>query len=711
MKRLLLLLALVFPAFAARTTVTGTLQLANGNFCSGTLSISNPPFTNSDGFFAGGTFTTPINATNGSFSVSLEPGPYYTVTYVTAPSGCAPPVEFWSVPTSGTPVDVSAVRSVAPPPPLPNTIPLTYITQSGATTGQCATWNGTNWAPAACSATSGTVTSVGLVGTTNQITVTGASPITGTGTWTLSLPSSLVLPSATTGTTQSPSDNSTKIATTAYVDNAAGCPTCVTAASTLTNAAIMAGSGSRGAQTPSATATLSGGGNISTPGTIAVGVGSGNAGAIELTQGSAPSLGSTSVILYAPASVTSYALVAPAAAATGVLHATNAANIDTLSISSVVSADLNLTTTTCTNQFLTAIGATGLGTCTTDTLASAQHANQGTTTTLLHGNAAGNPSWAAVSLTADVSGTLPQGNGGTGITSLGTGVATALGTAVSGTGAICLASGSACSGGATNITVGSSTITSGTDKRILYDNAGVLGEYTIEGNSTTVQMFTGSAPATNDCAKFDVNHNITGAGAACASGVTTNSPLSGTTTLSCTTCVVASSPGVGIAHFAGSTQTVTSSLIVASDITSATITGTQIASSVALAGSPTTTTQTALDASTKIATTAYVDRCGGAAGTAFFSPKAGNISGLTTCGVITGVTYTSTGIYSVTLTSPPTNQFIAIGHNYDGTGVVDCSIDGSATSIPNPYVIECWRLTGTAANVNVGFVTVAVFGY
>lgn len=71
--------------------------------------------------------------------------------------------------------------------------------------------------------------------------------------------------------------------------------------------------------------------------------------------------------------------------------------------------------------------------------------------------------------------------------------------------------------------------------------------------------------------------------------------------------VVASSPGAGIAHFAGSTQTVTSSAIVAADITSATITGTQIASSLALAGSPTTTTQSAKDNSTKIATTAYVD--------------------------------------------------------------------------------------------------------
>lgn len=39
----------------------------------------------------------------------------------------------------------------------------------------------------------------------------------------------------------------------------------------------------------------------------------------------------------------------------------------------------------------------------------------GTTTTLLHGNAAGAPTFGAVSLTADVSGILPTANGGTGI--------------------------------------------------------------------------------------------------------------------------------------------------------------------------------------------------------------------------------------------------------------------------------------------------------
>ena len=41
--------------------------------------------------------------------------------------------------------------------------------------------------------------------------------------------------------------------------------------------------------------------------------------------------------------------------------------------------------------------------------------------------------------------------------------------------------------------------------------------------------------------------------------------------------MAASSPGAGIAHFAGSTQTVTSSLIVAADITSGTVTATQLA--------------------------------------------------------------------------------------------------------------------------------------
>lgn len=62
----------------------------------------------------------------------------------------------------------------------------------------------------------------------------------------------------------------------------------------------------------------------------------------------------------------------------------------------VTSSHLNITSTSCTNQYLNAISATGVGTCVTITLASASFANQGTTTTVLHGNAAGNPSFGAV---------------------------------------------------------------------------------------------------------------------------------------------------------------------------------------------------------------------------------------------------------------------------------------------------------------------------
>lgn len=62
------------------------------------------------------------------------------------------------------------------------------------------------------------------------------------------------------------------------------------------------------------------------------------------------------------------------------------------------------------NQFANAINASGTLSCSALTLAGAQFANQGTTTTVLHGNAAGNPSFAAVSLSADVTGNLGVAN-------------------------------------------------------------------------------------------------------------------------------------------------------------------------------------------------------------------------------------------------------------------------------------------------------------
>ncbi len=75
----------------------------------------------------------------------------------------------------------------------------------------------------------------------------------------------------------------------------------------------------------------------------------------------------------------------------------------------------------------------------------------------------------------------------------------------------------------------------------------------------------------------------------------------------CTTCVVSSSPGVGIAHFAGSTQTVTSSAV---NLAGADVTGSLPAASVAagvLADGMTATTQTSYSADAKLATNAYVN--------------------------------------------------------------------------------------------------------
>lgn len=77
----------------------------------------------------------------------------------------------------------------------------------------------------------------------------------------------------------------------------------------------------------------------------------------------------------------------------------------------------------------------------------------------------------------------------------------------------------------------------------------------------------------------DGSKNLATSGCPGGSGVTsiaTTSPITGGTitttgTIACATCVVASSPGAGIAHFAGSTQTITSSSIVNADIAAATI--------------------------------------------------------------------------------------------------------------------------------------------
>jgi hypothetical protein len=93
-------------------------------------------------------------------------------------------------------------------------------------------------------------------------------------------------------------------------------------------------------------------------------------------------------------------------------------------------------------------------------------------------------------------------------------------------------------------------------------------------------------PAANNCRRFFNTTSgkvefLNSSGGSCApagnagtiTSIATTSPIGGGTitstgTVTCTTCVVASSPGAGVAHFAGSTQTVTSSAVsLSADVT------------------------------------------------------------------------------------------------------------------------------------------------
>lgn len=86
------------------------------------------------------------------------------------------------------------------------------------------------------------------------------------------------------------------------------------------------------AATPCTTCTLDSSGNYATPGGISVGVGGSVGGVVELGQGSAPTAGTTSVKVYAPASVTSYIVALPGAAATGLMKWTNSSGVVTQSL-------------------------------------------------------------------------------------------------------------------------------------------------------------------------------------------------------------------------------------------------------------------------------------------------------------------------------------------------------------------------------------------
>ena len=156
MRALILLLA-TLPAWGALVTITDTLKTPMAGTFSGRVTIalagtSAQPLYNSSGDTLTGWETT-VTVTSGVFSIQLEANDTitpadtsYRVRMIPA-NGTKETLETWIVPTSASPLKLSAIRSTTIPTPSVMISPQ-QMSAGGAVAGQGLVYSGTSWGPA-----------------------------------------------------------------------------------------------------------------------------------------------------------------------------------------------------------------------------------------------------------------------------------------------------------------------------------------------------------------------------------------------------------------------------------------------------------------------------------------------------------------------------------------------------------------------------------